>query len=71
MRISELPAALRYLRQYRKMTLVQLAGKVGTSASYLSDIERGRTQPSLEMLEKITAALDMTVEMWFEPRKHD
>lgn len=38
-----------------------LAEQTGFSASFLSQVERGRSTPSLASLEKITAALGLTV----------
>ena len=44
---------LRELRQGQDLTLLQLSNETSLSVSYLSDIERGRTTPSLDTLEKI------------------
>lgn len=49
-------AAIKAQRLVRGYTLAELAEKAGTSASYLSDIERGRTLPSLEKLHDIAEA---------------
>lgn len=46
---------LRELRQARKGTLLDVAGGTGISVSYLSDLERGRTKPSVDTLEKLAA----------------
>lgn len=35
------------------MTLAQAAAKIGISMSYLSDLERGRTEPSLEVMRRL------------------
>jgi transcriptional regulator with XRE-family HTH domain len=43
------------LKQY------ELAKKVGISNTYLSDIEVGRTSPSLKTLEKISKALEVDI----------
>ena len=39
----------------------ELAKKAGISNTYLSDIEVGRTSPSLKTLHKIAAALDVDI----------
>jgi XRE family transcriptional regulator, regulator of sulfur utilization len=44
---------LRELRQQRDLTLLQLSQQTGLSVSYLSDLERGRTNPSIDTLERI------------------
>jgi len=52
------------IREYRKergLTLRQLAEKVGCTASYLSQLEKGLTVPSLSMVGRLAAALNITV----------
>lgn len=51
---------IRSLRQKRNMTLEDLARQTGLSVSYLSEVERGKKQPSLETLEKISQALNIS-----------
>ena len=52
---------LRDERHRRGERLVDVAGRAGVSAQYLSEVERGRKEPSSEMLQAITGALDLTV----------
>ena len=52
---------LKEIRTARDLTLKELANRTGLSVSYLSDIERGRTNPSLNTLESLAIALEMTV----------
>ncbi len=52
---------LRELRQQQERTLLQLAQATSLSVSYLSDLERGRTNPSIDTLEKIATAYQMTL----------
>lgn len=56
MRLGE---RLRELRQGLEYTLLQLSQATSLSVSYLSDIERGRTTPSLDTLEKIANVYKM------------
>lgn len=44
---------LRELRQQRGLTLLLLSQQISLSVSYLSDLERGRTNPSIDTLERI------------------
>lgn len=44
---------LRELRQLRGFTLLQLSQQTELSVSYLSDLERSRTNPSIDTLERI------------------
>lgn len=52
---------IKRLRKERKLTLRELSEKVDISISFLSDIENGRSNPSLERLKSIAEALDTTV----------
>lgn len=50
------------LRQLRGLlTLKEAAALAGISVSYLSDIERGRTEPTLRTLGKLARAYDTTI----------
>jgi transcriptional regulator with XRE-family HTH domain len=64
--VHNLGKRLRALRNERGLTLVQLGQQVGLSASYLSQIERGVTMPSLARLTTIARALDVEVRYFFE-----
>ena len=57
---------LRALRKEHGLTLTQLGQQVGLSASYLSQIERTVTMPSLARLTTIARALDVEVRYFFE-----
>lgn len=50
---------LRELRKVRGISLRSLAKKVGVSASFISQVEQDKCQPSLETLRKISQALDV------------
>lgn len=52
---------LKELRMYRDLTLKGVAELTGLSVSYLSDIERGRTTPTLNTLETIAQALEVSI----------
>ncbi len=45
-------------RLKRGLTLKEIESKVGISATHVSEIERGRTSPTVGALSKIAAALD-------------
>jgi transcriptional regulator with XRE-family HTH domain len=53
---------IRELRQKRNLTLQALAEKAGLSVSYLSEIELGKKQPSLETIDKLSQALNVSRE---------
>lgn len=52
---------IRELRQERDFRLKDAAGTAGISVAYLSDLERGRTNPSLETVQALAAAYGITV----------
>ncbi|WP_125612439.1 helix-turn-helix domain-containing protein [Specibacter cremeus] len=49
---------LRRLRLHRGETLLETAAAAGISPQYLSEIERGRKEPSSEMIAAVAGALD-------------
>jgi transcriptional regulator with XRE-family HTH domain len=52
---------LRTLRERQGRTLVEVAGRAGISPQYLSEIERGRKEPSSEMIAAVGGALGTTL----------
>lgn len=52
---------LRERRHERGEKLSETAGRAGISTQYLSEIERGRKDPSSEVLSAVTGALDLTL----------
>ncbi|HVT68552.1 MAG TPA: helix-turn-helix transcriptional regulator [Trebonia sp.] len=52
---------LRALRIERGETLAQTAERAGISPQYLSEVERGRKEPSSEMIAALAGALGITV----------
>ena len=54
-------AAVRSLGQARGLTLEALADAAGMNVTYLSDIERGRSNPTIGKLGDIAIVLDIPV----------
>lgn len=54
-------AALRRIRLDRGLTLREVAQAARVSMPYLSEIERGRKEPSSEILAGVCAALGLTI----------
>lgn len=52
---------IRMIREEKELTLGALAGKVGISPSYLSEIERESVHPSVNTIKMIANALDISV----------
>lgn len=57
----QLNERLRELRNERSLRLKDIAEQAGISVPYLSDLERGRTNPSLETLQTLAGAYGITV----------
>ena len=51
---------IKELRKKRKMSMQELADRIPLSVSFLSDIENGRSNPSIKRLEEIAVALETT-----------
>lgn len=58
----DIGSQLQYLRKHHNLSLRELSERSqGMSISYLSDIEHGRTVPTVYSLGKIAAAFDMSL----------
>jgi transcriptional regulator with XRE-family HTH domain len=65
--VSALGPRVREERLRRGITLRGLARDVGVSASMLSQIETGKTRPSVSTLYAVTSALGISIEEVFAP----
>lgn len=66
--MEEISEKLRTFRLTNRMTLKQLASKAGCTDAYLSQIERGRANPTIAILKKIASALHVkVVDFFLEP----
>ncbi|MFD3707591.1 helix-turn-helix domain-containing protein [Nocardia sp. NPDC058658] len=66
---------LRALRSEQRATLVDTAGRAGISPQYLSEVERGRKEPSSEMIAALAGALgtslgDLVAQVAESMRRH-
>jgi transcriptional regulator with XRE-family HTH domain len=59
-------ANVKRLRKVRGLTQEQLAVDSGIDLTYAGGIERGRRNPSVEVLIRIAAALDTTPDQLFK-----
>jgi transcriptional regulator with XRE-family HTH domain len=57
---------IRRTRKVQNMALVDLAEKTGLSLSFISQVERGITNPSINSLRKIALALGIPLGSFFE-----
>jgi len=63
---AELGRRIRKLRLERRMTLKQVELAAGLSATHLSEIERGRTSPTIGALVRIARALERDASYFIE-----
>jgi transcriptional regulator with XRE-family HTH domain len=59
---EELGRRLRAIRDEQGSRLVDVAEQAGISPQYLSEIERGRKEPSSEMIAAVTGALGVDLD---------
>lgn len=64
-------ARIRSLRKLKGMTLMQLSQRTGLSHGYLSQIERGISQPSVSTLVEIAQTLGVTMQWLFSDPKRN
>jgi transcriptional regulator with XRE-family HTH domain len=60
---------IRKMRKAQKMRLADLSQKTSLSVSFISQIERGLINPSINSLRKIALVLDITLSTFFEEPK--
>ncbi len=59
--VKQLGMRLAYLRKKKGWSQEELAFRSGVNKNYLSDLENGRRNPSLRIIEQIAAALEVTL----------
>jgi transcriptional regulator with XRE-family HTH domain len=64
-----LGSRLRRARQRSGLTLREVARQLGVSASFVSQLENGKSQPSVVTLYALTQLLGVTIDQMFEPEK--
>ena len=58
--------AVRKLRQSKQISQEEFADLCGLHRTYISDIELGKRNVSIENIEKIAVALDISISQLFE-----
>ena len=70
--MKEIGEKVKAYRLTNHMTLKQLASRAGCTDAYLSQLERGRANPSIMILKKIASALQMkVVDFFLEPETEE
>lgn len=62
----EIGKRIEYLRKQKKFTQEELAFRSNINKNYLCDIEKGRRNPTLIVLSKISNGLEITLEELFK-----
>lgn len=62
---------LRELRESRGMTIREISHKAGCTSSFISQIEKGKTEPSISMLKRIADALNVNIVDFFMTNLED
>jgi len=62
---EQLGKRIKFLRQQRHWSQEYLALNANINKNYISDLENGRRNPSLEILEKIAKAFNISLEELF------
>ena len=64
--VETLGREIRQLRKAQGLTLAALAGRVGKSIGFLSQVERNLTKPSVKVLQDIGEALGVQIGWFFQ-----
>ena len=64
--IVQLGMRIRYLRKQKRMSQLDLALESGINRNYLSDLEKGRRNPTVLVLNKIAIALNIDLSNLFK-----
>lgn len=68
--MKELHEKIKEFRKNKGLTLEQLAQKVGSSKSYMWQLENdSKIKPSIQLIAKIAAVLDVTVDYLSDPNQ--
>lgn len=62
---KQLGMRIRYLRQRKGMSIEDLALECNINRNYLSDLERGTRNPSIEILSRLSFGLNVSLEELF------
>ena len=63
---KQLGLRIKYLRGLKHWSQEDLALEAGINKNYISDLERGRRNPTVKILDKICNALGINLEVLFK-----
>lgn len=63
---KQLGMRIRYLRKEAHMSIEDLSLICGVNRNYISDLERGKRNPTIKVLEKIAKGFNISLETLFK-----
>ena len=64
--LGQLGMRIAYLRKKKDISQLELSIRSGVSKNYLSDVENGRRNPTVTVLQKIANGLGVSLEKLFQ-----
>ena len=64
--LGQLGMRIAYLRRKKNISQLELSVRSGVSKNYISDLENGRRNPTIEVLQKIANGLGVSLEKLFQ-----
>ena len=64
--LTQLGKRIRYLRRLKKWSQLDLALESDVNRNYISDLEKGRRNPSVKVLNRLVIALNINLEILFK-----
>ena len=64
--LGQLGMRIAFLREQRGLSQLELAIRASVSKSYMSDLENGRRNPSVKVLQKVASGLGVSLEKLFQ-----
>ena len=64
--LGQLGMRIAYLRRKKNVSQLELSVRSGVSKNYISDLENGRRNPTIEVLQKIANGLGVSLEKLFQ-----
>lgn len=68
--IKKLARRIRDLRLEKRFTQEECAARAGIATAYLSGLERAVRNPTVKVLARLAAALDVQISSLFEENRH-
>lgn len=60
--VSQFGSRVKFLRRQLGISQLELSLRAGVSKNYICDLEKGRRNPSLETMERISLGLNVSLE---------